>query len=232
MVNISKKRICADEAFAAYMALGPSRTLPRLRERYRRDSGVIPPALSTMKRWSTKDEWQARAREHDIQVQGETSRLAIEREAEQRVEVSQVVEDTYRDMLAQVRQLLPQTSGDGMIMELVTAAGLPQNVPVGVLDHLGDLDPLLGLALDRPLGGLSLHLNIVLTRPGRPLVGPAPALQCRQRRRYHPSNAAVSLAQARQGPRRTQCEENRKRLVGANSLFRDVAHDCPPGGDP
>ena len=27
MANISKKRICADEAFAAYMALGPSRTV-------------------------------------------------------------------------------------------------------------------------------------------------------------------------------------------------------------
>ncbi len=86
MANISKKRICADEALAAYMAFGPSRSLSRLLKRYRSEAGVVPPASSTLKRWSTRDEWQARAREHDSAVQGETSRLAIEREAEQRVE--------------------------------------------------------------------------------------------------------------------------------------------------
>ncbi len=102
MSDIRKKRICADEAFAAYMALGPSRTLPRLRERYCRDAGVIPPALSTMKRWSTKDEWTARAREHDFAVQGEASKRTIERQAEQRVEVSLVVEDTL-EQVAEMR---------------------------------------------------------------------------------------------------------------------------------
>ena len=86
MSGIRKKRICADEAFAAHMALGPSRTLPRLREQYCRDTSVIPPGLSTIKRWSRTDEWTARAREHDLAVQGETSKRAIEREAEQRVE--------------------------------------------------------------------------------------------------------------------------------------------------
>ncbi len=124
MANISQKRICADEAFAAYAALGPARSLSRLLKQYRAQTGVIPPALSTMKRWSTKDEWTARAREHDLAVQGEANKLAIEREAEQRVEVSMVVEDAYRDMLERVRQLLPEINGDGVIMELVTAAGL------------------------------------------------------------------------------------------------------------
>ena len=38
-----------------------------------------------MKRWSRSEEWQARAREHDNQVQGETSKRAIEREAEERL---------------------------------------------------------------------------------------------------------------------------------------------------
>ena len=95
MSDIRKKRICADEAFAAYMALGPSRSLTRLLDRYRAQTGVIPPASSTLKRWSTKDEWQSRAREHDLAVQAATSEKAIEREAEERVEVSLVVEDTY-----------------------------------------------------------------------------------------------------------------------------------------
>ncbi len=95
----TRKRICADQAFAAYMALGPSRSLSRLLEQYRAQTGVVPPAMSTMKRWSTKDAWQARAREHDLAVQAATSEKAIEREADQRVEVSTVVEDAYRDML-------------------------------------------------------------------------------------------------------------------------------------
>ncbi len=124
MVNISKKRIYVDEAFAAYMALGPSRSLSRLLESYRAQTDIVPPSISTLKLWSTRDEWQARAREHDLAVQAATSEKAIERQAEECVEVSLVVEDAYRDMLAQVRQLLPQTSGDGIIMELVTAAGL------------------------------------------------------------------------------------------------------------
>jgi len=126
MVDISKKRICADEAFAAYMALGPSRSLSRLLESYRAQTGVIPPAMSTLKRWSAKDKWTARAREHDLAVQAATSEKAIEHEAEQRVEISTVVEDAYRDVLGRMRQLLPEINGDGAIMELVTAAGLLQ----------------------------------------------------------------------------------------------------------
>lgn len=124
MSDTQRKRICADEAFAAYMALGSGRSLSRLLKWYRVQTDVVPPASSTLKRWSTRDEWQSRAREHDLAVQAETSRRAIEAEADQRVEVSLVVEDAYRDVLERVRQLLPQTSGDGMIMELVSAAGL------------------------------------------------------------------------------------------------------------
>ena len=127
MVNISKKRICADEAFAAYAALGPARSLTRLLKRYRSETGVVPPASSTLKRWSSRDEWQSRAREYDSAVQGETNKLAIEREAEQRVEVSLVLEDTYRDVLGHVRghlAKLPQIKTPGQIVELVTAAGL------------------------------------------------------------------------------------------------------------
>ncbi len=61
MKNTLRRRICADEALASFLARGQSRTLPRLRERYCRDAGVIPPALSTMKRWSMENEWTARA---------------------------------------------------------------------------------------------------------------------------------------------------------------------------
>ncbi len=123
----NRKRICADEALASFLALGQSRTLPRLRERYCAVTGVIPPALSTLKRWSRSDEWQARAREHDHMVQAATSEKAIEREADQRVEGSQVVEDAYRDVLGRMREHLarmPQINTPGQIVELVSAAGL------------------------------------------------------------------------------------------------------------
>ncbi len=124
MSDTPKKKIHADQAFAAYTALGPGRSLSRLLKWYRAQTGVVPPASSNLKRWSTWDVWQSRAREHDHAVQGEASKRAIEREADQRVEVSVIVEDAYRDVLKRVRQLLPEINGDGVIMDLVTATGL------------------------------------------------------------------------------------------------------------
>ena len=81
MVDNSKKRICADEALASFLALGQSRTLPRLRERYLRNARVIPPALSTMKRWSRSDEWQARARETKRGTKNDLRRRLLHRPA-------------------------------------------------------------------------------------------------------------------------------------------------------
>ena len=123
----TRKRICADVAFAAYMTLGPARSLTRLLDQYRSDTGIRPPSISSLKRWSVDHEWQSRAREHDLAVQAATSEKAIERQAEQRVEVSTVVEDTYRDVLGRMREHLarmPQINTPSMILELVTAAGL------------------------------------------------------------------------------------------------------------
>ena len=123
----TRKRICADVAFAAYMTLGPARSLTRLLDQYRSDTGIVPPSISSLKRWSVDHEWQSRARERDSAVQGEASKRAIEREADQRVEVSTVVEDTYRDVLGRMREQiakLPQIQTPSQIVELVTAAGL------------------------------------------------------------------------------------------------------------
>ncbi len=106
MANISKKRIHADEALARFVALGPSRTLPRLREWYCREAGVIPPALSTLKRWSRADEWQDRAKEHDAQVAGRTSEKAIEREAGDRASVFDGIQDVVHELLAKLRNKL------------------------------------------------------------------------------------------------------------------------------
>jgi len=123
----TRKRICADVAFAAYLTLGPARSLTRLLDQYRSDTGIVPPSISSLKRWSVDHEWQARAREHDLAVQAATSEKAIEREAEQRVEISLIVEDTYRDVLGRMREnlaKLPQIKTPSQIVELVSAAGL------------------------------------------------------------------------------------------------------------
>ncbi len=61
------------------MALGPSRSLSRLLESYRAQTDIVPPSISTLKLWSTRDAWQSRAREHDLAVQAATSEKAIER---------------------------------------------------------------------------------------------------------------------------------------------------------
>ena len=76
----------------SYMTQGPARSLTRLLDQYRSDTGIVPPSISSLKRWSVDHEWQSRAREHDLAVQASTSEKAIEREAEERVEVSLVVE--------------------------------------------------------------------------------------------------------------------------------------------
>ncbi len=59
-----------------------------------------------MKRWSRSDEWTARAREHDIQVQGETSKRAIEREAADRASVFDSIQDVVHELLAKLRNQL------------------------------------------------------------------------------------------------------------------------------
>ncbi len=123
----TRKRICADVAFAAYMTLGPARSLTRLLDQYRSDTGIVPPSISSLKRWSVDHEWQSRAREHDLAVQAATSKKAIEAEADQRVEISLIVEDTYLDLLGRMREHLarmPQINTPGQIVELVSAAGL------------------------------------------------------------------------------------------------------------
>lgn len=58
-------RITEPQARAAFLALGPERTLPALHARYRSDPEVLPPNLTTLKRWSAKFEWQRLAAEHD-----------------------------------------------------------------------------------------------------------------------------------------------------------------------
>ncbi len=181
MANISKKRICAYEAFAAYAALGPARSLTRLLKRYRSETGVVPPASSTLKRWSSRDEWQSRAREHDSAVQGETSKRAIEREADERVEVSLVLEDTYRDVLGRMREQiakLPQIRTPGQIVELVTAAGLLHGqlmeIQRGKMPDQGLLEKLVQQMAVAGNGGAPTDdemqelLELAMSEPGKP----------------------------------------------------------------
>lgn len=135
MSDIRKRRVCSDEAFAAYMALGPSRSLTRLLKRYRSETGVVPPALSTLKRWSRSEEWQVRAREHDIQVQGETSEKTIEIQASERASVFEGLEDTVQDLLTLLRSTM-------------------HDVTIETVEHLKDLS---GVIVELSAHGLDLQ---------------------------------------------------------------------------
>ncbi len=182
MSEIRKKRICADEALASFLALGQSRTLPRLRERYCAVTGVIPPALSSLKRWSAKDKWTDRAREHDLAVQAATSKKAIEAEADQRVEISLIVEDTYLDLLGRMREHLarmPQIKTPGQIVELVSAAGLLHSqlleINRGKMPDQGLLEKLVQqMAVAGGNGGhptddeMQELLELAMSEPGKP----------------------------------------------------------------
>ncbi len=176
----TRKRICADVAFAAYMTLGPARSLTRLLDQYRSDTGIVPPSISSLKRWSVDHEWQSRAREYDIAVQGEANKLAIERQAEQRVEISTEVENTYRTALAQVRELLPQVNKPSMIMELVTAAGLLHGqlmeIQRGKMPDQGLLEKIVqqmagaasGNGAAPPADELEQLMELAMAEPGKP----------------------------------------------------------------
>lgn len=67
---MSARRITEPEARAAFLAMGPERSLPALYRQYieAMPSGSKPPALITIKGWSSKYGWQALAAEHDQRI--------------------------------------------------------------------------------------------------------------------------------------------------------------------
>ncbi len=73
-----------EQGFTAYLQLEGPRTLERLRQKLI-DDGTDPPSLHWFQKWSAKDKWRDRAREHDRQVELKTSEMIVEAKAETRV---------------------------------------------------------------------------------------------------------------------------------------------------
>lgn len=77
----SPRRITEPEARAAYLAMGPTRTVPALRSRYLADTGVICPAEITIRKWSAKYRWRKLAAEHDAKVAAKASEAVAAKQA-------------------------------------------------------------------------------------------------------------------------------------------------------
>ncbi len=73
-----------DQAYTAYLQLEGPRTLETLRQKLI-DDGADPPSLHWFQKWSAKDKWRDRAKEHDIQVELRTSEISVEAKAQDRV---------------------------------------------------------------------------------------------------------------------------------------------------
>lgn len=62
------KKLSADECLPAYLALGPERSLRKLRQVLLKDEPTRTPADRTIKGWSADRNWQAAAAAHDLKV--------------------------------------------------------------------------------------------------------------------------------------------------------------------
>ncbi len=106
----SRRRIGPDEALVVYLSMGQRRSLDGLHRRYRTETGVIPPAPATLRRWSGKFGWQDRAREHDAQVASRASEKAIESQASDRASVFDGIQDAVHDLLAKLHDELKRVT--------------------------------------------------------------------------------------------------------------------------
>ncbi len=94
-----------EQGFTAYLQLEGPRTLERLRQKLI-DDGTDPPSLHWFQKWSAKDKWRDRAREHDRQVELKTSEMIVEAKAETRVELSELAEKAAAKGFAALAEIL------------------------------------------------------------------------------------------------------------------------------
>ncbi len=74
-------RVKHDRGLADYLALGPDRSLEKLCRQYA-ETMLRPPALVTLKLWSAKHSWQAKAAQHDARVAQQIAKRAEEASVE------------------------------------------------------------------------------------------------------------------------------------------------------
>ena len=94
-----------EQGFTAYLQLEGPRTLERLRQKLI-DDGADPPTLHWFQKWSAKDKWRDRAKEHDRQVELRASEKIVEAKAETRVELSELAEEAAAVGFAGLAEIL------------------------------------------------------------------------------------------------------------------------------
>jgi hypothetical protein len=92
----------AAQAFADYVAMGPTRSLEALAERYRTASKTIPTKrIATLKDWSVKYRWQARIAEAISAETEHKLHLASELDADTFLKTSLLMNSTIDRVIAQ-----------------------------------------------------------------------------------------------------------------------------------
>lgn len=71
-----KNKINQTEAFQVYYAMGPSRSLDRLRDWAGEQAGIRP-CMRTIEKWSEKGGWQARIKEMDEKILAKTEAALV-----------------------------------------------------------------------------------------------------------------------------------------------------------
>lgn len=99
-------------AFQDYCALGPSRSLPKLRAFYL-EQGFKPPHLTTLKKWCKADNWVERAREQDRQAQAAAAARQTEERAEEIWQASEALRKAARKGLEAFERALDDIVKNG-----------------------------------------------------------------------------------------------------------------------
>lgn len=113
-------RITEHEARAAYLAMGPDRSLAKLR-RGLGGPGVAP-SLTTFETWSKKFGWRALAQAHDERVSAKAMAKIETAQVADRVSMVQALEDFSATALLKARELIAGAKTIGHIEVLVDRA--------------------------------------------------------------------------------------------------------------
>jgi hypothetical protein len=94
-----------DHAYTIYLQLEAPRTLEKLRLKLAEDGAEVP-TLRWCQKWSARDKWRDRAKEHDRQVELRASEMIVEAKAETRVELSELAEKAAAKGFAALAEIL------------------------------------------------------------------------------------------------------------------------------
>ena len=146
------QRVDHQRALAAYLAMGPGRSLSKLCRRY---AGTVPkpPGLPTLKFWSKRDGWQAEAVRYDERIAGQVvdriEEASVEKQFDQAAELLDIVESSVA--------VLKTYAGDPDTLKKITTAAEFAQVSNAVVNISKHLELLAGRATRRDDGTLDIR---------------------------------------------------------------------------